>query len=112
MGYRLHVAKTYKVEWDYNGMFNHKSEQINTLLADLCPLAYFDGEDKSFSQRIEINKEELQEAIQDIENNNEYYDELLEHRGINCTANEFIDCLKDLLKVSDKRNDYVILEWF
>lgn len=112
MGYRLHVAKTYKVEWDLDGMFNYKSEQINTLIGELCPNAFFSGEDKSFSERIEIDKDEFEDAIQTIVGDTEYYDRLLKSRGISYTADEFAGSLLHLLKASDKQSDIVILEWF
>lgn len=112
MGYRLHTAKTYKVEWDYNGYFNHCTEAINELIAELCPCAFFDDEQKCFSSRIEINRDELQEAVQSIKNDTEYYDRLLYARNIDYNAEEFADILQHYLKDSDQRNDFVVLEWF
>lgn len=111
MGYRLHVAKTYRVEYG-DGYFNHCTETINTIISELCPCAYFDGEQKDFSTRIEINREELQEAVQTIKNDTEYYDRLLSSRRVDYNATEFADILQHYLKESDQKNDFVVLEWF
>ena len=111
MGYRLHVAKTYRVEYG-DGYFNHCTETINNLLGELCSCAYFDGEQKDFSTRIEINREELQEAVQTIKNDTEYYDKFLLQRNIAYDAKEFAEILEEYLKQSDEHNSYVVLEWF
>jgi nicotinamide riboside kinase len=111
MGYRLHVAKTYRVEYG-DGYFNHCTETINQLLGELCPCAWFDDEQRCFSTKWEIVREELQEAIQTIKNDTEYYDRLLRSRNIEYDAKEFAEILETYLKQSDKDNDYVVLEWF
>ena len=112
MGYRLHVCKTYQVEYSNYGRFSNCSEAINEIIAEVCPNAFFNGEDKCFSDEIQIEKEDLLEAIETIKNDTEYFDRMLKVKAVNYDSKELVDVLLDFIKYSDKKNSFVVLKWF
>lgn len=67
MGCRLHVAKTYKVEYG-KADFNRLQEQINLLLDDLCEHAEWNDNIADYSNEVELNKEELKRGINYLRN--------------------------------------------
>ena len=112
MGYRLHVCKTYHVEYDGFGRFNYQQEEVNSFLLELCPYAYLGEGSDCITDTIEIEKEELSKGIKDLRENVDWYNAILKEKGIDHNANEFADILQHFLDNSDKRNSYVVLKWF
>ncbi len=111
MGYRLHNRTVNKIEYG-TGVFNHCCEQINLLIEELCPKAYFNDEETNFASKIEIDKEELKNAIETVKNNIQHFEWLLESKAINYTAREFVDILEGWLNTSDKESGFITLDWF
>jgi len=113
MGYRIHVASTYQVEYrGYPGRFSYCVDIINDLLYELCPKAWFSDDSTSNSDRIKVNREELKEAITKLnENKEKYVERLKEYTDFDYTVDDIIDAMQGWIDTSDQRNDYVVLHW-
>jgi hypothetical protein len=113
MGYRLHYATTYKVEYS-GGFGNHLTKDLNNLIADICTGAFFDSDEIAYSTEIEIYNEELKEGIKKLKKYNDtqfksmYTD--LYNGGYN--IEDVVKFLQDALDNADKDNDYVKFYWF
>ena len=109
MGYRLHSAKTYKVEYG-TGLFNRNQEAVNNLLSE-CPSVDFNDE-SDFANEIEIEKADLTTLIHrvmgmsDSDLKNEYGFE------DGYTKEDIAANLQQLLDEADPDNNYVKLFWF
>ncbi len=114
MGYKIHVASTYQVEYrGYPGRFSQCTEVINDLICELCPSAWFSDDSVSYSDRIEVPRAELKEAITKLnENKAEYVERLKENVDFDYTVDDIINAMQGWIDTSDQRNDYVILHWF
>ncbi len=64
MGYRLHVAKVYRVEYALGDAFNHKCEEFHDLLSALG--AEYTGE--SWDSDFEVSKDDWCKAIDKLKN--------------------------------------------
>lgn len=114
MGYKIRVASTYQVEYrGYPGRFSHCEEVINNLICELCPNAWFTDDSPSYSDRIEVPREDLKEAVTKLkENKEEYAERLKEEVYFDYTVEDIIDAMQGWIDTSDQKNDYVVLHWF
>ena len=109
MGYRLHAATLYKVEYGA-GTFNHLSEKINCLL-DECPSAQWDKYEDQYSTDVEIDRSDIVTLIHRLRSMDT--EEFAEDYGIDgYTPNEVADDLQALLDEADHDNEYIHLSWF
>jgi hypothetical protein len=128
MGYRLHHATTYKVEYG-QGFFNHSGAELEELLQAIFPSFYTNDE----STHWEIQKDELKAFIDYGEDGtipNYFNVYLSENQYDEYTYDNFEEQLMELEKVTDyslpeivkifrlwyeeseQELDYVILEWY
>lgn len=109
MGYRLHYATAYRVEYA-GGYFNHKTE-INRLLADKCNASYneYDPED---SDHLEVDRAELVELVQDIKERPDYYRAYLSSNGWDYSLEDFISIFEEMINKSDQSNEFIVLSWY
>lgn len=113
MGYRLHVAKKYDVEYACGNAFNYKCEEFHDLLSS-CGAAYT-GE--SYEAEFEVTREDWKMVIDKLKNiSNLEEDEREEIKGsiddLDCTTEEVIEMLEYYLEKSDPNNDYLHLSYF
>lgn len=119
MGYRLHVAKVHKIEFDCNGFANHMTEQMNMFLYNLASEVtenswdgYFTPCDSwEYADHIEFEKGVWDKMIENVKkqpqekeafSDNEvayYYSEVL----------EFMEYVK---QHCDQENEWIHLYWF
>lgn len=114
MGYRLHVATTYQVKYDYHVTpFDHKSGEVNRFLQEHCPdMSWEDGrESGEFATSLEISKVELGNLIGWIATHREEYAEWAKENGIDESADKFIEIVAYWIANGDYRNDFVALYW-
>lgn len=109
MGYRLHAAKLYKVEYG-TGTFNHESEKINHLLRD-CPSFIYYGDDYDSPTEIEVDRSDITTLIHRLRSDKfaEHYEE---EYGISTDRNFIADELQSFLDEADPDNDFIHLSWF
>lgn len=110
MGCRLHVAKTYKVEYG-KADFNRLQEQINLLLDDLCEHAEWNDNIADYSNEVELNKEELKRGINYLRNGMDD-EEFCFYEIDGYSRTEVADILEQFLNEADQDNDFVKLFWF
>lgn len=128
MGYRLHHATTYKVEYG-QGFFNHSHAELEELLQAIFPSFYTNDE----STHWEISKDELKAFIDYGEDGtipdyfNGYlsenqYDEYTYERFekelntfellTDYSLPEIIEIFRRWYEESEQEIDFVILEWY
>lgn len=128
MGYRLHHATTYKVEYG-QGFFNHSGAELEELLQAIFPSFYTNDE----STHWEISKDELKAFIDYGEDGtipdyfNGYlsenqYDEYTYERFEKelkafeqltiYTLDEVVSIFRRWYEESEQELDFVILEWY
>lgn len=114
MGYRLHVAREYKVEYALGDAFNYKVEEFHDLLS-ACRAEYTgDAYDSDF----EVSKDDWIRMIEKLKNlgsNNDAREKADIQRCIaylGSTAEEVIRMLEYYLENSDPENDYLHLSFF
>ena len=102
MGYRLHYAPTYHIDWQ-GGMFNHESQEWSSLFNAKF---YENGWISDDESQCEVWGEDLRSYIQ----------ELLKHPR---TKNEFFpewknkDVAQELKEIVEgSKDEYIRLEWF
>ena len=113
MGYRLHVAKVYKVEYALGDAFNYKVEEFHNLLS-ACDATYT-GE--SYDSDFEVTKEDWKKVIDKLKH---LYDldenEREEIKGavddLANTTDEVIHMLEYYLEHADPDSDYLHLSFF
>ncbi len=108
MGYRLHAATLYKVEYG-TGLFNHQSEQINNLLTE-CPSAVWNDEESDFADEIDIDRSDLTTLIHRLRSMSD--EQFAEYEIDGYTKDDVADNLQHFLDEADPNNDYVKLFWF
>lgn len=112
MGYRLHFATEYKVEWS-GGVCNHCQKEFNEFLWHLCGYewAWANNDDVAYADEFEIDKDVLKEAIERLK---EYSDDELptELQDASFSVPVIDDILRRCLEDSDPDNDYVRFSWF
>ena len=114
MGYRLHVAKVYKVEYALGDAFSHKSEEFHNLLS-ACGVDYTgDDCDSDF----EVGKDEWRKLIDrlrsfdNMDNPDEKYEIEVCIRDLESSTTEVVSMLEYYLENCDPNNDYLHLSYF
>ncbi|MBQ3363031.1 MAG: hypothetical protein IJG42_03660 [Muribaculaceae bacterium] len=112
MGFRLHVATTYKVEWGNAVGFNHKVQEFHSLL-DACGCEYSGEYDVDF----EVLKDDWRHTIDKLKRLDTLPDDEageIEERvkDLQCTTDEVIDKMERLLSMSEPDSDYLHLSFF
>ena len=113
MGHRLHVAKTYTVEYALPDNFNHEVTEFHDLLSSLG--VTYTGE--SWDDDFDVYKEEWQKGIDKLKNlanleteeREEIENALIE---MNESLLEIIEFMELLLKEADPKHEYLVLRFF
>ncbi len=113
MGYRLHVARVYKVEYALGDAFNYKCSEFHNLLS-ACGTEYT-GEE--FDAEFEVNKDEWKKAIDKVKHlyglPEEEREEILGAiNDLGSTTDEVVQMMEYFLEKSDPNNDYLHLSYF
>ena len=113
MGYRLHVAKVYKVEYALGDAFNYKVEEFHNLLS-ACDATYT-GE--SYDSDFEVTKEDWKKVIDKLKHLYDLDDDKREEiksavDDLANTTDEVIHMLKYYLEHADPDSDYLHLSFF
>ena len=113
MGYRLHVARVYKVEYALGDAFNYKVEEFKNLLS-ACNATYI-GE--TWDEDFEVTKEDWNKVIDKIKHLSDLPDDEKEEiegaiDDLGSTNEEVIQMLEYYLEESDPDNDYLYLSFF
>ena len=113
MGYRLHVAKKYQVEWADKEAFNWKCEEFHNLLS-ACGVDYT-GE--SWDSSFEVTKDDWEKAVWKIKNMEILKDdERVEIKkcleSLDSSADETAKILQSFLSLSDPNNGIIYLSFF
>lgn len=108
MSVRLHAARTYKVEWGA-GTFGSESENINSLLYNLCENICYNGPAAEYAEDLEIDANDFKEAIERVRSMSP---KDLKHYGIELTPTHLAKELEDLYEEADKSDGYIHLCWF
>ena len=113
MGYRLHVAKVYKVEYALGDAFSYKVEEFHSLLS-ACDATYT-GE--SWDLDFEVPKDDWKMVIDKLKHLHDLPDnERDEIKGaindLASTIDEVISMLEYYLEHSDPNNDQLNLSYF
>jgi len=103
MGYRVHYAKKYEVDW-FGGYLNWDNENWDNFVGNELVESWQSEQ----SDDCEINKKELKKYINKInrhlETTNKYFSKY--------TNKEISEVLTEMLDNSDKNNDYIRIRWF
>ena len=113
MGFRLHVATTYRVEWGNAVGFNHKVREFHSLLDD-CGCDY-SGEE--FDIDFEVLKQDWRRVIDKLKRLDTLPDDEageieMRIKDLQCTTDEVIDKMERLLSMSEPDSDYLHLSFF
>ena len=113
MGYRLHVAKVYKVEYALGDAFNYKVEEFKALLS-ACDATYT-GE--SWDADFEVTKEDWKKVINTLKHLHDLPEvEREEVQGaiddLECSTDEVIQMLEYYIENSEPDSDYLHLSFF
>ena len=114
MGYRLHVARVYKVKYALGDAFSHKSEEFHNLLSALK--VEYTGDE--YNSDFEVQKDEWQKAIDKLKHlyDLEDEDERDEIKGavddLASTTDEVIEMMEYYLNNGDPDIDYLHLSFF
>ena len=113
MGFRLHVATTYNVEWSNAVGFNHKIQEFYGLL-DTCGCEYTNEE---FDVDFEVLKQDWRRVIDKLKELDTLPDDEAEEiemrvKDLQCTTDEVIDKMERLLSMGEPDSDYLHLSFF
>lgn len=113
MGHRLHVAKTYKVEYALPDNFNYEVEEFHDLLDSLG--INYTGE--SWDDNFDVYKSEWQTGIEKLKNlaNLEAYEREEIEKALtkmNEPLPEIIEFMELLYEKADPTHDYLVLSFF
>lgn len=113
MGYRLHVAKVYKVEYALGDAFSYKVEEFHSLLS-ACDATYT-GE--SWDADFEVTKEDWKKVIEKIKHLYDLpEDEREEIKGaiddLCSTTDEVLQMLEYYFENAEPYSDYLHLAFF
>ena len=113
MGYRLHVAKVYKVEYALGDAFSYKVEEFHSLLS-ACDATYT-GE--SWDADFEVTKEDWKKVIEKIKHLYDLpEDEREEIKGaiddLCSTTEEVLQMLEYYIENAEPDSDYLPLAFF
>lgn len=114
MGVRLHVARTYKVEFADSQFFNWQIEEINNLIKNHCENSCFSyNDDYCNSDSFEVDKDDLIKLIEWLKICSvEEYETENKKLSKEYTKDEVAKNLNYCLEHSDPENDYVKFYWF
>ena len=112
MGYRLHCATKYEVEYS-GGRFNHKCEEFHDLL-QACDATYT-GE--SCDNEFEVTKTEWKKAIDNLRNLDNLEEEEQENiknalKWMTDSREEIIEDMEYLLSKADPSHDFLHLSFY
>ena len=108
MGYRLHVATKYDVEFG-GGWFNNSADEVTDFIVELCKDEdCFISEDGSM---LEISKDALASGIERLREY-ETIELPVEIQDLGYSAEELVMILKEMLNRSEPRLDYIVMKWF
>ena len=120
MGYRMHVCKTYKIEYG-RGLFNCQQSVVDRLLERYATT------DEMWSSMdnttYELSKEMFEDFINNLQKNKEEVKEILQKEfdklqymyknvDIEEVYKEYIEGFIEVLQEADKNLDYIRLDWF
>ena len=113
MGFRLHCATTYHVEWGNAIGFNHKVQEFHNLL-DACGCGYSNEE---FDVDFEVLKDDWRHTIDKLKKlntlpNDEAGEIEMRVKDLQCTTEDVIDKMERLLSMSEPDSDYLHLSFF
>lgn len=113
MGYRLHVAKVYKVEYALGDAFNYKVEEFHNLLS-ACDATYT-GE--SYDSDFEVTKEDWKKVIDKLKHLYDFDEDTRDEiKGaiddLGSTTDEVIHMLEYYLEHAEPDSDYLHLSFF
>ena len=113
MGYRLHVAKVYKVEFALGDAFNYKVEEFHNLLS-ACDATYT-GE--SYDSDFEVTKDDWRKVIDNLKHLYDLpEDERDEIKGavddLASTTDEVISMMEYYLENAEPDSNYLHLAFF
>ena len=113
MGYRLHVAKVYKVEYALGDAFSYKVEEFHSLLS-ACDATYT-GE--SWDADFEVTKEDWKKVIEKVKHLYDLpEDERDEIKGaiddLCSTTEEVLQMLEYYIENAEPDSDYLHLAFF
>lgn len=113
MGNRLHVAKTYKVEYGFCEAFNWKVEEFKNLLSALG--AYYTGE--TWDEEFEIPLRDWNNCIEKLKGFNDLDKEEQEDitdclKELGYSLDETIEVFERYLNEYDKTNDWLHFAFF
>ena len=114
MGYRLHVARVYRVEYALGDAFNYKYEEFLNLLST-CGVDYTGGNE--YEAEFEVTVDDWNKVIDKLKHLYDLEeDEREEIKGavedLESTTDEVIEMLEYYLENSDPDNDYLHLCFF
>ena len=113
MGHRLHVAKTYTVEYTTSASFSYEVEAFHDLLSSLdIP---YSGE--SWDDQFEVTKKDWQEGIEKLKNLPELETEEKEDiesalKDLREPLPEIIEFMELFLNEADSEHDFMVLSFF
>lgn len=103
MGYRLHVAKKFDVEYDDSAYFNWQFEAFKNLL-DYNEIWFDDDTD-----HVSIDKIDFEKIIKSLHNMNSIeFDKL----GFKDSKSKVKKDLQEIYNKSDPNNDFVFIYWY
>ena len=113
MGHRLHVAKTYTVEYALPDNFNHEVTEFHDLLKSLD----VDYTGESWDDDFDVYKEEWQKGIDKLKNLPNLETEEREEienalTEMNESLLEIIEFMELLLKEADPKHEYLVLRFY
>ena len=113
MGHRLHVAKTYTVEYALPDNFNHEVTEFHDLLSSLG--VTYTGE--SWDDDFDVYKEEWQKGIDKLKNLANFEAEEKQEiesalTKMNEPLPEIIEFMELLLNEADPKHEYLVLRFF
>lgn len=114
MGYRLHYAKQFKVEWDGGYFSGGDVDKVAELLMENCETFHSDEN----SDIWEVDKEELKEYIEQLKktkmtSTNKYFDESGKDMATEGYTNgDLVEILTEILEGSEPSESYIRMEWF
>lgn len=119
MGYRLHVAKVHKIEFDCNGFANHMTEQMNMFLYNLASEVTensWDGyitpcDSWEYADHIEFEKDVWDKMI-DYVKKQPQEEEAFSYNELSYSYGEVLEFMEYVKQHCDQENEWIHLYWF
>lgn len=110
MSRTLHIAKTYKVEWEGTLLFNRREYEFSNLLAalDIFPNYMFNDDYLDF----EITKEDWKKAIATLSEPNVYPSVQHALDELECTREEVLEVFKQCLDKAEPDDTWMHFSFF